>query len=119
MSFLIKEYTHKTTASPESIWHFYSNQASWPTWDHELEYVKPHGPFQTGQTGILRPKGGPEVKFVMAECVPNKKFSDISSLPLTKLRFDHTLVRQGDITLITHKVTISGLLAFFFKFVLA
>ena len=118
MAFLIKEYTHQTTATPQAIWYFYSNQTSWPTWDDEIEYVKINGPFQTGQTGKLKPKGGPRVKFVITACIPYKKFSAISYLPLTQLSFDHILENKDGITLITHKAQISGHLAFFFKFIL-
>jgi hypothetical protein len=115
---LIIDHSVFTKASAEQVWKLYKDPTTWPIWDHEIEYASLKGPFAIGTKGILRPRGGPEVKFVIIEMIPKVKFSDISLLPLTKLKFTHTLTKKSDKLEINHRVEMWGLLSFFFAFVI-
>ena len=45
--------------------------------------------------GVLKPKGGPKVTFVIETLEPGTEFTDVSSMPGAKLRIRH-LVAGGD-----------------------
>ena len=73
---LIIEHTVETTASPAAIWNIWQDVENWNTWDAGIEYSRLDGPFQTGTTGILKPKEGPLVKTKLTGVEPLKGFSD-------------------------------------------
>ena len=111
---LITQHSIKTKASPESIWALWSDINTWKTWDHGIENGEIKGPFIEGANGWLKPKGGPKVKFKILRAEKNKIFHNRSSLPLTSLDFIHTLERDGDYTIVTQRVEMTGLLTFIF-----
>ena len=63
--------------------------ATWPEWNTDTEWVRLDGPFQTGGTGMLKPKGGPKVRFVLDSVVPEREFVDVSLLLGARLTFRH------------------------------
>lgn len=103
------EHTEYTSASPESIWALWRDVTSWPVWDGGVERVTLKGPFAAGTKGTLKPTGGPKVHFALTEVRPAAGFVDVTRLPLARMRFEHTAVREGDRTRLTHRVTIRGL----------
>jgi hypothetical protein len=44
----------------------------------------------------------------------NRSFTDETTLPLCKIRFEHQLTPEGKTTRVLHRVCFSGPLAFFF-----
>lgn len=111
---LIALHSIKTKATPESVWELWSNIKTWNTWDHGIENSEIEGAFMEGASGWLKPKGGPRVKFKILRAEKNRVFHDRSSLPLTSLDFIHTLERDGDYTIVTQRVEMTGLLTFIF-----
>jgi hypothetical protein len=111
---LIVEHSIKSKAAPEAIWSLWTNINTWTTWDHGIENAEIEGAFVQGASGWLKPRGGPKVKFKILQTEKNKVFHNRSSLPLTSLDFIHTLDREGEYTVITHRVEMTGLLAFVF-----
>ena len=111
---LIVEHSIKTKAAPESIWALWSDIKTWKNWDHGIEDGALDDVFREGTTGWLKPKGGPKVKFKILKAETNKVFHDRSSLPLTSLDFIHTLEKQGEYTIVTQRVEMTGLLTFIF-----
>lgn len=103
------EHTEHTSAYPESIWALWSDVTSWPGWDEAVEHVDLDGPFATGTKGVLKPAGGPKVDFELVDVRPTEGFVDVTRLPLSRMRFEHSAIREGDHTRVTHHVTISGL----------
>ncbi len=103
------EHTDYTSASPESIWALWSDVTSWPAWDDGVEHVNLEGPFATGTKGTLKPTGGPKVRFELVDVRPAEGFADVTTLPLSRMRFEHSAIREGEQTCVTHRVTISGL----------
>ena len=112
---LITKHSIKTKAKPEAIWKLWENVNEWPKWDHGIETSQLNGQFTAGSKGWLKPKGGPKVNFVIIEAVPFKKFHDRSILPLTKLDFIHTIEQEGEYSVVTHQVEMTGLLTFIFS----
>lgn len=103
------EHTEYTPASPDSVWAHWSDVTSWPAWDPGVERVSLEGPFAAGTKGTLKPMGGPKVRFELSDVRPGEGFADVTKLPLARMRFDHTAIREGDRTRVTHRVTIGGL----------
>jgi hypothetical protein len=67
---------------------------TWPEWNADTEWVRLDGPFSEGSTGVLKPKGGPKVKFVIARLVPEREFVDVSLLFGARLTFAHAVSQQ-------------------------
>ena len=111
---LIIQHSIRTKATPESIWALWSDIKTWNTWDHGIEGGEIQGDFVEGAKGWLKTKGGPKVKFQILRAEKNKVFHDRSALPLTSLDFIHTLERNGDYTIVTQRVEMTGLLTFIF-----
>jgi hypothetical protein len=93
--------------------------ATWPDWNTDTEWVRLDGPFRTGATGTLKPKGGPATRFVVTSLVPGHEFTDVSLLLGARLTFRHLVtVDAGSCTMISVRVTLAGPLAFFWNAVL-
>ncbi|MFV0421474.1 SRPBCC family protein [Oleidesulfovibrio sp.] len=112
---LIIQHSVKTKASPKAVWALWQDINNWSKWDHGIEQSELFGDFEVGAKGWLKPVGGPKVNFEILELEPLKTFHDRSYLPLTKLDFIHTLSQEGDFTIVTQRVEMTGLLAFVFS----
>lgn len=115
---LIVKHTVKTTASPEAIWKIWQDVANWNTWDHGIEFSAIEGPFKTGTTGTLKPKGGPLVRTKLTFVVPYKMFVDEAKLPFARIIVSHFLNESNGSIYVTHQIEMVGPLAFFFAFVI-
>jgi len=115
---LIIRHTVKTTASAADVWKIWQDVSNWNTWDHGLEFSTIDGPFQTGTTGTLKPKGGPLLHTKLTCVEPMKTFVDEAKLPLTRIIVTHYLTESEGITHVTHQIEMKGPLAFFFAYVI-
>ncbi|WP_273719065.1 MULTISPECIES: hypothetical protein [Bartonella] len=120
------KWTHSeeisTEASAEQIWSMWEDVATWPCWDHELEWVELSGAFKEGAVGRMKPKKGPTVTFTLDKVIKNACFSDYAKLPLTRMSFNHEYIcsKKSDSSnnKIRHTVTMSGLLSPFFGIII-
>jgi hypothetical protein len=115
---LIINHTVETTASAEDVWKIWQDVSNWNSWDHGLEFSTLDGPFETGTTGTLKPKGGPLVHFKLTKVEPMKTFVDDAKLTLAGIVFSHSLTEFEGRTRVTHQIEIKGPLAFFFAYVI-
>lgn len=115
---LIVEHKIKTKVKPETIWNIWEDVENWNTWDHGLEYSSISGPFREGTPGVLRPKGGPEIKTVLGKIIKNELFIDEARLPLTKITMTHSLKKQGNETIVANKVEMKGFFALPYAFLI-
>jgi hypothetical protein len=108
-----------SSAPPAAFFARWADVDTWPEWNSDTEWVRLDGPFATGSTGVLKPKGGPKVKFVIDSLVPGREFVDVSLLAGARLTFRH-LVEAGpkDGTRIEVAVTMDGPLGWFWNRVL-
>ncbi|WP_034594855.1 SRPBCC family protein [Hamadaea tsunoensis] len=103
----------------EAFFERWADMATWQEWNTDTEWVRLDGPFQTGATGVLKPKGGPKTKFVVAALEPGREFTDVSLLAGAKLTFRHLVDRAADgRTTVAVTVSLGGPLAFFWNTVL-
>ncbi len=108
----------ETTAPIENVWRIWEDVSHWNTWDHGVEFTTINGPFSTGTTGTLKPKGGPLVHMKFIQVEPMKLFVTESKLPLAKIIFSHYVERTAGKTKVTHQIEMIGPLAFLFSFVI-
>jgi hypothetical protein len=85
----IAEAEITSTAPPAAFFARWADMATWPEWNTDTEWVRLDGPFVAGSTGVLKPKGGPKVKFVVDTLVPDREFVDVSLLLGARLTFRH------------------------------
>ena len=102
------EYSHPTNARPDAIWRLWSDVASWPDWDVDLEVVTLDGEFVAGSHGTLKPRGMEVFPFVLTRAEPGRGYSDETPLDGAVLRFDHDLERTDNGALIRQRVTVEG-----------
>jgi hypothetical protein len=108
------EHTETTTATADQIWGGYADPSRWPEWDEGLKQVTLDGPFAAGTTGRIKPVGGPKLKFTLEEVTPRKSFTDVTKLPLARLRFAHEIVSTPAGRVVTQRVWFTGPLGPFF-----
>jgi hypothetical protein len=80
-----------SSAAPDRFFARWADMATWPEWNTDTEWVRLDGPFATGATGVLKPKGGPKVRFTVASVVEGREFVDVSHLVGARLTFAHTV----------------------------
>ena len=85
-----------STVPPAAFFKRWADMATWPEWNLDTEWVRLDGPFVTGATGQLKPKGGPKVKFVVQSLVADREFIDVSHLWGARLSFDHQVTATDD-----------------------
>ena len=99
-----------STADPSALFARWGDMATWPEWNTDTEWVRLDGPFATGSTGVLKPKGGPKTKFVI-EKLTDREFVDVSMLLGARLTFHHTVAVVPQGTHVAVEVTLAGPLA--------
>jgi hypothetical protein len=85
----ISEAEATSNAPPPAFFAKWADMATWPEWNGDTEWVRLDGPFVAGSRGVLKPKGGPRVKFVIDALVPDREFVDVSLLVGARLTFRH------------------------------
>lgn len=95
-------------STPEKIWQLWTDVSNWPKWDKSLTWSRLDGPFEVGSKGTLKPKSGPSSPFDLTEVIPNRRFTNQSSLPGAVMTFTHD-IRETDFGVdIIHRVRIQG-----------
>lgn len=87
----IAEAHVSSAAPPSAFFARWADMATWPEWNTDTEWVRLDGPFAAGSTGVLKPSGGPKVKFVIAALVAGREFTDVSMLAGARLTFRHLI----------------------------
>jgi len=96
----------------EQMWKLFANVNDWHTWDQGIEFAKLEGKFEKGNSFLLRPKGGPNVKVTLLETFKDKSFLDVTSFPLAKMYDEHIFEEMVEGLKITNTITVKGLLGF-------
>ena len=86
----------QSPASPAAFFARSADMDTWPEWNTDTEWVRLDGEFAQGATGTLKPKGGPEVGFVVERLVPGREFVDVSKLFGARLTFAHLVNERSD-----------------------
>jgi len=106
-------------ATKEQMWKLFADVNNWHTWDDGIEYAKLEGKFEKGNHFLLKPKKGPKIKIELYETIPNRKFVDLTHFPLAKMYGEHTFEDTPEGLKLTVTMTVSGLLGFLWKKIVA
>src|SRR4051794_7289579 len=86
----------RSSAGPAAFFERWADMETWPEWNTDTEWVRLDGPFAEGATGVLKPRGGPKVRFVVQRLVPDREFVDVSLLVGARLTFAHAVTLRPD-----------------------
>ncbi|GIG61925.1 hypothetical protein Lfu02_62970 [Longispora fulva] len=114
---MIAQATVSSPAAPSAFFARWADMATWPEWNTDTDWVRLDGPFVPGATGVLKPKGGPKVKFVVTT-LTDREFTDVSLLLGARLTFRHLVETSDGTTRVTVAVTLTGPLARLWNLVL-
>lgn len=103
----------------EQMWKLFADVNNWHTWDEGIEFAKMGGKFEKGNFFTLRPKGGPNVKVELLETIENKMFLDVTKFPLAKMYDEHTFEETPQGLKITNTITVTGVLGFLWRKIVA
>jgi hypothetical protein len=95
----------------------WADMATWPEWNTDTAWVRLDGAFAEGATGVLKPKGGPKVRFTV-ERLDDHHFVDVSRMPGGRITFAHHIEETGAGTRIDVTVDIDGPLGFVWRRIL-
>jgi uncharacterized protein YndB with AHSA1/START domain len=106
-------WTHEdsveTTAAPERIWQLWSDVASWPRWNGDIEQIEIDGPFAAGSTITMKPAGQEPVALVLTEAAADRVFIDEARIDGAVIRTTHELAALGGGRLrVVYRMEISG-----------
>ncbi|MEU2042211.1 SRPBCC family protein [Nocardia niwae] len=96
-----------SSAPPTAFFARWADMPTWPEWNTDIEWARLDGPFAEGVTGTLRPKGGPNIRFVVAR-LTDREFVDVSRLLGARLTFAHEITVAEGGTTVTVTVSIDG-----------
>jgi hypothetical protein len=105
------QHSETTSAAPWQLWARYRDPLTWAEWDDQIEDVTFDGEFRLGAVGTIKPVGGPRTRFRMTAVTEGVSFTDVTALPLARMRFDHWIEAGAGTTTFTHRVSITGPLA--------
>jgi hypothetical protein len=106
------EHSILVNAAPERVFALYADVPNWNRWDPDTKASSISGPFKAGTRGSLTPTKGNTVPMLLTSVVSNQSFTVESKIPLFRMVFEHELKPEDKTTLVVHRVTFSGGLAF-------
>ncbi len=112
-------FSHSMTAQcdPICIWALWTDVATWPAWDTELQAATIVGAFKKGAKGTLIPKSGAKSKFVVTELVEGQHYTFVTFLPLARLEITRQLSTKSGATTFIHRVRFVGPLGKLFAWI--
>jgi hypothetical protein len=111
-----RSYSVVTTATPEAVYHRWTDIATWAEDDGDLDWVRVDGPVRVGATGRVK-TGGPVQRITFTELTPGRAMNFEIRLPGATLSFPHSVEQLAEGIRVTHGVRFSGPLAGLFGFV--
>ncbi len=111
---LLTEVSLVCRVDPDAVWRIWVDVSNWNRWDDSVIWSRLDSPFETGSKGRLKPKGGPECEFELTTVEPNRRFVDVTKLPLASIWFIHNLEPVDGGTRVTHRIEFRGLLGWHF-----
>lgn len=100
-----------STAASHEFFTRWVDHGSWHQWSPDTEWVRVEGPVRTGARGLLKPRGGPRVKFVISTCEPDREYTDTTHLLGARMVFEHTVSESAGGTDLQVQITVDGSLA--------
>jgi len=103
------EYSIETKATRAAIWRLWSDVASWPDWNDDIERIAISGPFVVGSTISMKPIGQETVELRLAEVSEPDLFVDEADIGEVIVRTIHRIgSAEGDRRRVTYRMEITG-----------
>jgi uncharacterized protein YndB with AHSA1/START domain len=90
------EHSTESVATPEAIWRAWTDVASWPAWNADLERAELSGPFAAGGTITMHQRGGETIELRIAETHEQSSFVDEADLGDVVVRTTHRIEPLGE-----------------------
>jgi Polyketide cyclase / dehydrase and lipid transport len=97
----------RSDLTPEQIWPVIADVAAWGQVDHNIDTLIIREAPAVGVPFMLKPKGGPTLKFVIGDFAPPCRYSDICKMPFASMKTLHTL-EEANGTIVRVDIEISG-----------
>jgi hypothetical protein len=78
-----------STGQPAAFFARWNDVESWPLWSPDTTWAKVDGPCEVGARGVMKPAGGPKVRFVIVAAERDREQTDVTLLLGARLRFRH------------------------------
>lgn len=101
-------YEETTTLTCDELWPVLADVARWPEVDQNIEYLTIGQPPAAGVPFVLKPKGGPRLKFVIGTFEAPSRYADVCRMPFVTMRTLHTLIPVARGTTIRVDIKITG-----------
>ncbi len=99
----------ESTASPDKVWKIWSDMSTWGEWNPNVSTMDWEGGFQSGTTGVMKPRAGQPHKMKLLDVVPGRSFAlETSVVPLTTFRFNCRIGSEGGKTTVGQWVEVKG-----------
>jgi hypothetical protein len=107
------EQTIHVDTSPDTVWRVYTDVESWPEWTTSMQKIQlvDDGPLALGSKAKVKLRGAPETIFVVTELAEGRSFTWESNAWGLKSVAYHTVRPDGDGSIVTLGVRLSGPLA--------
>jgi uncharacterized protein YndB with AHSA1/START domain len=103
------EHSVETAAAPETLWHHWSDMATWPQWNAGVEKIDVEGPFEVGTAFTMTPPGEEPIRMRLVEIEPGESFTDEMDAGDFVVRTEHRLEPAAvGLTRITYRTEITG-----------
>ena len=103
------EHNRETTPSPASVWRLWSDAATWPEWNADIERIEISGPFAAGSTISMTPIGQDTVELRIAEASEPRLSVDEADLGDVLVKTFHRVDSLGEgRSMVTYRMEISG-----------
>jgi len=99
----------ETTASPDKVWHVWSDMSTWGGWNPNVSTMDWNGGFVSGSTGVMNTKSGQHHKMQLVDVQPGRGFALLTAVvPGTKFRFNCRIEQAGGKTKVSQTVGVGG-----------
>jgi hypothetical protein len=78
-------YEQTTDLSADQLWPVLADVARWPELDHNIDWLRIDQPPASGVPFVLKPKGGPRLRFTIGNFDAPRVYSDICRMPLARM----------------------------------
>jgi uncharacterized membrane protein len=103
------EQSAETNLPARPIWEAWADVERWPEWNGDIEQITINGPFATGSTIAMTPKGQDSVELRIAELTEGEEFIDEADLDGTVIRTLHRLEPlDGDRLRVVYRLQATG-----------
>jgi uncharacterized membrane protein len=83
------EHSVEAEVTRDAIWNLWADVPSWPEWNADIASIALDGPFATGSTIAMTPRGQQTVELRIAEARERELFVDEAEVAGTRVRTTH------------------------------